>query len=790
MTFDDSRALDGLCWQLREADLVRALNRARINNLFNGLPPWSAKEVEENEISVNVNELSGTVAAHDARAQFYNGFLKPGHFFQASTDYGPVHKVGDYSKVATVEVNRIMKRSIKYTECFRSKLALDVIHGIAPSGWRDADVWCPNPYGVEDVMVPGNTILAHIDEMPFIAIYRSLTGPQLIKMTRGPRRDPGWNMDLVNACLEWIDENTSQLMNNNWPEIWSPEKQAERIKSDGGWYAGDDVPTVDVWDFYFWNDDDKVSGWNRRMILDAWSQPAIDGSISRVPARTRRKGKPYSKSFNTSDSFLYNPGKRKWGSQLSEILNWQFADLSAVAPFKYHSVRSLGQLLYAVCHLQNRLYCKFTEAQFEQLMMYFRVKSADDAQRALKVDLVHRGFIDDTVEFIPASDRYQVRADLIQLGLATNQNIIGRNSASYTSQPGNTQDKRELTATQWMGESNKVTQLVAAALNQAYIYQNVEYREIFRRFSRKNSKDRDVLKYQANCLRKGIPPKVLFNPDCWELEPERVMGAGNKTLEMAIADRLMSAINLFAPEPQQAIKRDWVLTLTDDPARAERLVPDQPKVTDTIHDAQLAAGTLMQGMPVAVKSGVNHIEYIETLLASMAVKIQQIAKRDNMGTMEELLGLQNMADNVQQHIALLAQDPNEKQRVKTYGDQVGKLMNLVKAFAQRLQEKMQQDAQSGGGMDPETQEKIISMRALTEAKAANTRESHAQRTAQRQIQFEMTQEQDAQRKALELQTEAQRAQLDLTVQAEKARIDLEKEKKKLEQKPKPKASSA
>lgn len=785
MTFDDSRVLDSLCWQLRQADYPRALNRARINDLFNGLPPWTWQEAEENGIEVNINELSGPVAAHDARAQFYNGFLKPGYFFRATTDYGPKHKVADYSKISTLELSKIMKRSLKYTETFRAKIASSVLHGIAPAGWRDEHFWCPNPYGVEDVLPPGNTYLSTICEIPFIAIYRSLTGPQLIKMTRGPRRDPAWNMKLVNACLEWIDENTINLMSNNWPEIWAPEKMAERVKSDGGFYAGDEVPHIDVWDFYFWNDDDKVSGWNRRMILDAWSQPAIDSSVNShtfsPPQRSRRQGKPYGKDFQKADGFLYNPGKRKWASALSEIATWQFADLSAVSPFRYWSVRSLGWLLYAICHVQNRLYCKFTEAQFEQLMMYFRVKNAEDAQRALKVDLVHRGFIDESVQFIPANERYQVRADLIQLGLSTNQNIIGRNSSSYTAQPGNTQDNRELTATQWMGEANKVTQLVSAALNQAYIYQNVEYREIFRRFCRKNSKDPEVRKYQANCLKKGVPPNVLFNPDCWELEPERVMGAGNKSLEMAVADRLMAAVNGFEPEPQRRIKRDWVLALTDDPGRAEALVPDQPKITDTIHDAQLAAGALMQGLPVAVKSGINHIEYIETLLTSMAVKIQQITKRDNMGTIEELLGLQNMSDSIQQHIAMLAQDRNEAQRVKVYGDQIGKLMNLVKGFAQRLQEKMAQESQGNGGMDPETMAKVQSIQALTEAKKANTRESHAERTAQRQLQFERQFMQEQKKAELELQTEAQRAQLDLTTQAQRAQIELEKERRKMDQ---------
>lgn len=793
MNFDDSRQLDSICWQLRESDYPRSLNRAQIQKLFDGWPPYTEQEVAENGIEVNMNELSGPVAAHDARSQFYNGYLKPGNFFTLTTDAGRKDKRADYGKIVTRAINRPMKRSLRYTECFRSKIALNVLHGISPSGWRDADTWCPHPYGVDDVMVPANTLLT-LDNLPFTAIYRSLSAPELIKLTRGPKRDPGWNMDLVDACIEWVDENTKNLMGTNWPEIWSPEKQASRIKSDGGYYVSDQAPTIDVWDFYYWNDDDKVSGWNRRMILDAWSQPAVDASLGQKiipPARDRRQGKPYGKEFR--GKFLYNPGKRKWASNLSEIVTWQFADLSASAPFKYHSVRSLGFLLYAICHLQNRLFCKFSEAQFEQLMMYFRVKSQDDLQRALKVDLVHRGFVDDMVQFIPANERYQVRADLIELGLSTNQNIIGRNSASYTAQPNNTQDKRELTATQWMGEANKVTQLVSSALNQSYLYQNVEYREILRRFMRKGSKDVDVQHFQASCSKQKVPDEVLYNPECWDLEPERVMGAGNKTLEMAIADRLMQSINLFDPEPQRLIKRDWVLSITDDPARADRLVPDQPKVTDTIHDAQLAAGTLMMGMPVSVKSGINHIEYVEAMMASMAMMIQRIEQTDQTGTMDQILGLQNMAQHIGEHIQIIAQDPNEKQRVKMYGDQMGKMMNLVKAYAQRLEEQMQQQAQqNGGGQDQETMAKIQAMQLQAEAKAANTRESHAQRTAQRQVQFEMEQQQTQARQQLEMQTEAQRAQMeleraaaqsgiDLTHQTAKAKVELEKERRKLAQ---------
>lgn len=769
MDFDSARALDSVVWQLRDADWPRSLNRARIDSLLDGDPPYSGQEVEENEINVNVNELSGTVVAHDGRAQFYNGFMKPGNYFTCTTDDGPRHKRADYGKIRTREVNKRMKRSIEYVECLRSQFAMDVSHGIGPCGHRDSDLWCPEAMGIEDVLIPSGTRLT-MTNLPFACIYRQFTAMELIKLTRGPVRDPAWNMPMVNACLEWVDQQTSAIMNTNWPEIWAPEKMQERIKGDGGFYSGDQVPTINCWDIYYWNDDKKVSGWNRRMILDSWSQP--DGSATFSPSR--RNGKPFDKPYDSQ--FLYNTKNRKWASNLSEIVTWQFADLSARAPFKYHTVRSLGFLLYAVCHLQNRLYSKFTEAQFEQMMIYFRVKSADEMQRALRVDLVHKGFVDDSIDFIKAQDRYQVNTPLIQLGLQQNAHIIGRNSASYTSTPNTSQDKRELTATQWMGEANKVTALVSSALNQAYLYQGNSYRESFRRFCKKDSKDPDVRAANAACLKQGIPPRVLFNPECWELEPERVIGAGNKTLEMATADWLVQHLQMYSPEGQQLIKRTATLAITDDPALTDALVPEAPRVTDTIHDAQLAAGALMQGLPVAVKSGINHIEYVDTLLVSMAITIQKITKSDNMGNMEQILGLQNLADHIGQHIAIIAQDEKEAQRVKQYGDQLGKLMNLVKGFAQRLQEKMQAQAQQGGGVDAETQEKIAGMRAMTEAKAENTRSSHAERTAQRQIQFEMKQQQDQQKQAMDLQFKQLTDQLEIAKKSALAEIDIAKSK--------------
>lgn len=766
MKFDDPEVIESICYQLRLAEYPRGRNRALINNLFNGLPPYTAAEEEANNIQINVNFLEGTRLSHDVRSQFYQSIMKPGNYFTATTDSGPVHKRAKWSNIVTKEMNKIMKRSMIYSETIRSKIAMNVLHGVSPCGWRDDENWCPYAIGVEDVLIPANTLLS-MENLPFFVVYRSFTAPELMKLVSSPRRDPAWNMPMVKAAIKWVDSESKTLLFNNWPEIWAPEKQAERVKGDGGYYFGDQVPTINVFDFYFWNNSGKVSGWNRRMILDAWSMPEMSGGVVSMG----RKGDNFHKTYTRE--FLYDPGERKVATSREEIINWQFADLSAVAPFKYHSVRSLGYLLYSICHLQNRLRCKVSEAVFEQLMVLFRVSSEADFQRALKVDLINRGFVDDSIKFMSPNERYQVNTQLAEFGLMSNQQLINQNSSSYTVQPQSQAQTRDRTKFEVMAEVNAMTSLVSAALQQVYMYQTPEYREIFRRMTIKGSTDPESRKFQDNCLKQGVSENTLYNRDAWDLDPSRVLGAGNKTLELAIAEQLMQYRNLYDPEPQRQILREFTLATTDDAARAELLVPENPlQITDSVHDAQLAAGTLMQGLPVAIKTGINHIEYVDALMATLATLIQKYRKSGQIPDEDKLTGMMNMSQHIQQHVQIIAQDKGEQQRVKQYGDALGKMDNVLKGFGQQLAEKQQAEAQQGQQLDPETQAKIISMQTLANAKAENTKTAHAQRTAQREIQFQMEQHRKDQEAAANMTREDALTQQQMKLEADRAHHEM------------------
>ena len=774
MNFTNARAIEQLVWQMRLADYPRSLNRARIDSLANGDPPYGTNAQPEREI--NVNDLSLTRLSHDARLQLYQAFFKPGNFFTARTDMGQQSKRATRGSLVTSFINRKMKRNDFYFETLRSKFALQVLHGIGPSNWDTPDRWCPVPVGIEDVMIPSRTLLT-FQNLPFFAVWRGFTGNELRRLTRHADKNPGWNMPVVERAIKWIDEQTAKLWGGTtWAEYWVPEKWQERFKEDSGIYASDLVPTIDCWDFYYWDDAGKHEGWRRRIVFDAeggygaWSGDTGYGAQNKMPDKNL---------LGDKGLFLYDSGDRVVADKLSEILHFQFADLSAVAPFRYHSVRSLGFLLYAACHLQNRLRCSFSEAVFENLMMYMRVSSLDDAERALKIELANRGIIDETVHFLSPQERWNPNAQLAEAGMNEFKQIIADNSSSYVQNNNLSRDRVEKTKFQVMAEVNAMQTLVSAALQQSYRYSASEYREIFRRFMKRHSTDPDVIEFRGFCKKNDIPDTLLV-PDAWDIEPERIMGSGNKTLEMAIAQQLMEWRAAYAPQAQQQILRTATLAITDDAAQTDALVPETPGTSDAKHDATLAVGSLMAGGKVEFTEDQNRIEIAQTLLVELSLLVNQVKATGGMvSNTGQLIGFQNFLKHIGDLIAQIAEDKPQAELAKKMAQVSGNLANEIKGFAQRWQQKQKAEASKNGngGIDADTRAKVAATLLTAKVKAANTRESHAARTAQRQAQFELQQQQDERKHAQDLRFKAQEAQLDIARDAASADLDIKRKRK-------------
>lgn len=705
MRFNSAASILTEIGQMQLANQPVQENRARINRLFNGDPPWTEAERNANRIFTNVNWLEPTRIAQNSRYQLNNAFFKPGNFFQIKLDTGTPHKRDEWGRKITKCINRSLKRSRSFRSAFESALAQVVLHGPGPTIWKNAKCPIMSSVGVDDILVPAGT-LADMENLDYLCIYQEWTWAQLRDMTTGPAVDPGWNLKYCEFLIENMYKQGLQpiYQGNRW---LFPEKLQEDIKENASLMGSSALPKVLAWTFFYRNDD--TGKWNKRIVLD---YPSIQPTELRDSFQRQQP------------EFLYE--KDDYADDWENLVHWFIGNCSNVAPFRYYSQRSIGYLLYGVCLIQNRLRCRFTDATFESLLWYFRNVTEDDREKIEKVDLHHLGIIPDGLSFVGRADRNQVDPALVLLSLNQGRQLMAESASSFLPNVAVEGDKPPMTATESLIRENASVNLTSAVLNQTYNDSESLYRETCRRFCIKNNPDPIAKAFREEMRKEEVPDSVI---DCeaWDIVPDRVMGGGNRAVELTTSRALFEIAPQLDPEAQRIVKRKYVLALTDDPVESELIVPEAGPVTsDATVLATLAFGTLMLGVPVVSPRNLNEIDYVEALIKLMGMQMESVppllsAPESLPNAAEKLTGLTNVGAHIEAHISLMAQDKTQKERVKLYHETLQELMNQLRVFAQQY-EKLEQDhaesqQQGQGGVSPEAQAKIIEAGILGEAKA-------------------------------------------------------------------------
>lgn len=747
MRFDNVALVEQILWDMRVSEQPRAADRAILLKTYNGNPPFDEATAEENHIQVNRSSLEGPNVLSQARKQWTNAFIKPTNFFTARPDCGPKHKQAQWSVIATKHANQLLKRDRRMVGHIRAEGANTLLFGVGPSMWKNRSVIIPTAIPVGSLLVPSETEIDDFDNLQYFAVFREWSATQLYEMTYGPRVDPGWNMDLVRAQLDYVRDELRKSP-NALAYQYMPERIEELIKQDKGYFGSDATPTIDVWDFYF-RDDDLGGGWHRRVLLDWGVGP--DSSTTMPPSRNGAD------ESGKGGGFLYSSGKRRYADSISQILFCQFGDCSPYAPFKYHSVRGLGWMLWGVCDLQDRLHCKFNEAIFEQLMWFFQTAGNQDLLRLKKANFEHMGIIPQGIRFLTPQERFTPNSELLNMAFARNQKLIADSATTYSQDYASTQGgvKGERTATETMAIVNSSQALASSILEQAYTYSTFKYREMFRRLCLANNRDPMAREFRLRCLNDGIPPDMLTE-EKWSIEPDRVLGGGNKTVQMATIGFLQQIRQNLPPEGQRVVDHLSVLYSTDQPGLAEEIAPigENKPISDSQLNAQNATQRLMAGLPYVLPRDAVHEDFATVWLGDLAFTVNKVVESGGMTDPKELAGMANMVKHIAAVLEVMATNKNAREKVRKFQDVLGELTNHIKAFGQRLQQQMQAQAEQGGGngqMDPKEMAKVQAMLMQAQTKAQIAERSAAARTRQKEVQFQLAEKRKDQQLAADLQ---------------------------------------
>ncbi len=723
MDFQTPEKISEIIYNMRQVDIVqRAPARALVDAFYNGAPPFSEKEAQENQVNLNCNFGEGPDLLLQGRQQFENAFLSTGNFFSVRLPDAPISKRQTYEGIITEEANRPLKKSLPFLHTQREKWGSVVLHGRGPTMWPDDEDPLPFFVAIPDLLVPTDTSIT-LDNLNYFAVRRRMKPGQLFRKTfgKGKNIDSGWQIDKVEKILKQY-KNQNMSFNNVDPYT-QPERWQEVFKQNMVWWDSDVAPTIMFWDFYFTEDNDPTGSWKRGIILDSDCMP------SQV-------------SIEEPLAWVFKPEKT-YADKLGHILHVQFSDGNNVPPFMYWSCRGMGLRLYDTAMILNRFRCQSLQKMFEDLVPLFRVTDPSDKARlaAYYVGMAF-GVIPDGLNIVTRDQRYTPDPRLMEMAMNGLKQLMGEGSTGYVQDIDDGTNK-ERTAFEVNALINQDTKLTSSMLNLAYLQESFADEEIVRRLFKPNTHNFLAKRVQAACAERGVPKKWL-DSSRMVVEHERVLGSGNSQVEMAQAQALFGIRQSLSPKGQAVVTNKYAFSITHDPALTDEIAPQDgaPHVSDSIHDTELVFGTFMSGGMVTPKSGTNPIEVVETGLKLIGAVVQQINATGGVGTPQQVQGLVGFSQYIGQYMQQLDQDPDNAQRVKQYGDVLGKIMNQVKAFAQRQQEAAKQQNGNGNGMDPEAMVKAQLLAQQGQMKLQQKQQSHNQKMAQTQQKFAAQQQQD------------------------------------------------
>lgn len=749
-------------------EFIRGNNRTKVLNAANCLPPLDQKTADDLGIKINVNFGELLVLLSHARSQLVSAFLQNQFFFTVKLPVAPAEKQSDWEAFITKEINRPMRESLEYFEVQRSKWSSVVTHGVGPQDWPKDDHWCPRFIAMSDLRIPTDTTL-DFKNLNWYAKRVNYTPIELIDEVFNDKPNNKWDKKAVANILKQYKELNVTDATNNYDWNTSPEKLAELLKQNGGFYGSDAVPTIPLYHFYF-EDTKKPGGWFMRVVADT---AAVKGS--------------------DDNDFLFQsdePIAKTW----QELLHCQFGDLSTDAPFKYHSIRGLGYILLEPTFYTNLTRCRMLQHLNDQFNVWLRQIDTPDKARKQIQEFGNYQVIGNGISIIPQTERHQVEGGLIEMAFAQLKQLASEASSSYTQQ-ADTGTQKEQTAFETRVKIEQVNAMMSGILLVAFKYASYEYREIARRFCLKNSTDPDINKFQRRCKQYGIPPEWL-DVDHWEVEPVTPLGMGNPTIAQAAAQQLMALRQGLPPMAQNEIMHENILTITKDPRKAARWAPldGKPEQSDASREAVGLFATLLTGVPIPLWPR-HLIDQINAILPLLAGKITIYTQRDNMANNEEASGLQNVLMYLEQAVQSLGQDEQQAQLVKQYSDSLGKLGNEIKGLAQRGLQHAEAQKQAGinaqnGEAQAELNGKLQAMQVQAEAKARDKDATTAQSIHHKEIAFRS----DESRKNKAAQEEQKRKDAAAFNELENSRIKTEAEveaaRKKAAAEPKPEPVSA
>ena len=645
---------------LHRADEKSAVNRARVDAMFDGAAPYNTGKLALSGQSLKTNLNFGEAqrildVALSAYVDLYSSLER---FVDVKATTGERSEVGPKEEIVAEELTHLFRNWPEFHSSYLRLCTTFIKHGVGIAYFDSADDWRFKVGSFADMLIPRQTPAT--EESIDVAVgRRQYHLHELYAFIRNEKaaKAVGWDVDEVKRVMVKNVKHTGRTGNRSLLGEYE-SLQAEFKNNDI--HAGIQNPTVDVLHF-----------WVREM----------DGSISH-----------YICAEDTPKQFMYKKASRYEKPEQAYIMFTYGVGSNGT----YHSIRGLGQRIFNHVQTSNRLRCQ----QIDGAMLSSAVMIQPENQRSLdelqftfygayavmspNVKIVEKAIPNLGTAVQPA---LQDLTQQLQLNTDTISTYGPQQGSPYRNQM------------QVVSDMDVATRISGATLNLFYASWNRLMREMVRRVVQSKKQGAAVKDFYSRCEKRGVDAEFIKKLDVERTKAVRSIGSGSLANRLVSLRELQGISGQFDDVGRRNLTRDIVSTrvghdLADRYVSAE--VESRPAVDTKI--AVLENSQLQQGQPVPVVSNELHGQHLQV----HAPLLQQLIEGINAGQVDPqqaLPALQALYQHISETVQFAAGDPaleglvSQTNQILQYAEEA--INNTMKAL-EKIQRDQAQAAQESG----------------------------------------------------------------------------------------------
>jgi hypothetical protein len=632
---------------LRTADEKSSINRARIDGMFDGAPPFDHSKMtatnQSNRVNLNFNQALRLLdISLSAYVDLYSSLET---FVEVKGTVGEVSERMEWEGIVSRELTALLRSWPEFHGNYLRLCTTFIKHGVGVAFFDSPEGWKFRVGGFQDILIPRQALAseASVD----VAVGRR---PYLLHELYAFIKDEkaaaavGWNVEEVRRVLAQNLRTTGSGATS--PGVFSDYEAIQAEFKNNDICTGVQNPAIHV--LHFW-------------VREA------DGSVSHLMS-----------AEDSPKDFLYKKISRFDSPEQAYI----FFTYGVGTNGTYHSVRGLGQRIFSHIQTSNRLRC----VQVEGAMLASQAIIQPENQRALDelaftswgpfsilspgVSIIEKAIPNLSNAVKPALDDLTMQLELNTDTMST-----------YGPQQGSPYKNQ----TQVIADMDVTTRLSGATLNLFYASWNRLLREITRRVVTMKLPDKAVKEFRKRCAAQGVPDEFLKSLDLDRTRAVRSIGNGSYANRLVALRELQGIAGQFDETGRKNLIRDIVATRVGHDL-ADRYSPEMapPRPTIDVKIAMMENDSLMAGRQVAVLTNELHGTHLDQHIPVL----QQLVEQFNTGEMDPQQSLPTV-EAFYQHISQHAQEAVADPNLEGLAAGIKKLLNFAEEIIHNMSKAVQ-----------------------------------------------------------------------------------------------------